>query len=111
VPSENLPAALPQEGAFAASNSCLFVQGERSVWFGTGGAKVARVFRSNDRGRTWSVSGTPIHPVNASSGVFSLAFQDSSHGVAVGGDYKEPTGSPLPNVIFTDDGGETWRLG
>src|ERR1017187_7990963 len=32
-----LPPALPNEGAFAASNSCLLVRGEREVWFGTGG--------------------------------------------------------------------------
>lgn len=101
--------ALEAEGAFAASNSCLTVQGATNVWFGTGGAHVARVFRSRDRGQTWSVSETPIHPSNASSGIFSLAFRDSKHGLAVGGDYAHPDGQPLPNAISTFDGGKTWR--
>lgn len=101
--------SLPGEGAFAASNSCIAVQGARDVWFGTGGAKVARVFRSRDRGRTWSVSETPMHPLNASSGIFSLAFRDRKHGLAVGGDYANPDGAPLPNALSTSDGGKTWR--
>jgi photosystem II stability/assembly factor-like uncharacterized protein len=108
IPAASLPAALPREGAFAASNSCLAVQGERSVWFGTGGADTARVFRSEDRGRTWSVSDTPMHPANASSGIFSLAFRDAKHGLAVGGDYAHPAAPPLPNVMETTDGGQTW---
>jgi photosystem II stability/assembly factor-like uncharacterized protein len=109
VPSSTIPPALPNEGAFAASNSCLTVQGKANVWFATGGASVARVFRSKDRGRSWSVSETPMHPANASSGIFSLAFAGAKGGVAVGGDYQHPESSNLPNVLQTSDGGETWR--
>jgi photosystem II stability/assembly factor-like uncharacterized protein len=111
LPPATLPAALPNEGAFAASNSCLVVQGEKNVWFATGGAKVARVFRSNDRGRTWQVAETPMHPANASSGIFSLAFEGPQYGIAVGGDYQHPESSDLPNVLVTDDGGKTWKAG
>jgi photosystem II stability/assembly factor-like uncharacterized protein len=111
VPSVALPPALPNEGAFAASNSCLTVQGEKNVWFATGGARVARVFRSADRGKTWQVAETPMHPTNASSGIFSLAFQDETFGVAVGGDYAHPESSDLPNVLVTSDGGESWQPG
>jgi photosystem II stability/assembly factor-like uncharacterized protein len=107
----NLPAALPKEGAFAASNSCLVVQGTSNVWFATGGASVARVFHSGDRGKTWQVAETPMHPANASSGIFSLAFKDEKNGIAVGGDYQKPEGSDLPNVMLTHDGGKTWQLG
>ena len=82
-----MPAALPGEGAFAASGTCLVVQGDRNAWFGTGGG---RVFRSTDRGRSWTVHTTPIRAGNGTSGIFSLAFWDADHGVAVGGDYKEP---------------------
>jgi photosystem II stability/assembly factor-like uncharacterized protein len=106
-----LPAALPSEGAFAASNSCLVVEGRSNVWFATGGASVARVFRSHDRGKTWQVSETPMHPKNASSGIFSLAFQDGKNGIAVGGDYQHPDGSDLPNVMLTNDGGKSWDPG
>jgi photosystem II stability/assembly factor-like uncharacterized protein len=107
----NLPAASPKEGAFAASNSCLVVQGTSNVWFATGGASVARVFRSSDRGKTWAVADTPMHPANASSGIFSLAFKDEKNGIAVGGDYQKPEGSDLPNVMQTKDGGKTWQAG
>ncbi len=111
LPSSALPASLPNEGGFAASNSCLVVQGEKNVWFASGGAKVARVFRSNDRGKSWSVAETPMHPANASTGIFSLAFQDAKNGIAVGGDYAHPESSDLPNVMRTQDGGKTWQAG
>jgi photosystem II stability/assembly factor-like uncharacterized protein len=111
TPASALPPALPKEGAFAASNSCLTVQGSSNVWFATGGAAVARVFHSGDRGKTWAVAETPMHPANASSGIFSLAFQDSQRGIAVGGDYQHPESSDLPNVMRTSDGGKTWQTG
>ncbi len=109
VPSKNLPPALEKEGAFAASNSCLTVEGENNVWFATGGASVARVFRSTDRGQSWQAVETPLHPANASTGIFSLAFRDAQHGIAVGGDYAHPTASPAPNILTTEDGGRTWQ--
>ena len=85
-----MPLALKGEGAFAASGTCLIVEGERNAWFGTGGATVARVFRSTDRGLTWTVHETPVAAGSASAGIFSLAFRDALHGVAVGGDFKAP---------------------
>jgi photosystem II stability/assembly factor-like uncharacterized protein len=109
LPPSNLPAALPKEGAFAASNSCLVVEGSNNVWFATGGASVARVFHSSDRGKTWQVAETPMHPSNASSGIFSLAFPDAKNGIAAGGDYQKPEGSDLPNIMRTHDGGKTWQ--
>jgi photosystem II stability/assembly factor-like uncharacterized protein len=109
IPPLALPPALPNEGAFAASNSCLTVQGENNAWFATGAAGVARIFRSNDRGRSWSAAETPMHPPNASSGIFSLVFPDAKHGLAVGGDYMHPESSELPNVMRSLDGGRTWQ--
>src|SRR5215472_759661 len=111
IPPAALPPSLPSEGAFAASNSCLTVQGEQNVWFATGGAKVARVFRSSNRAKTWSVAETPMHPANASSGIFSVTFREENFGVAVGGDYAHPESSDLPNVLQTHDGGTTWQAG
>src|SRR5271163_4495136 len=57
---QKTPAALTNEGAFAASNSCMHVRGTREVWFGTGGPGGARVFHSTDGGQTWSVAKTPV---------------------------------------------------
>ncbi len=104
--SEGMPESLPGEGAFAASGTCLIVEGERDAWFGTGGG---RVFRSGDRGRTWTVHATPIRAGNGTSGIFSLAFRDSEHGVVIGGDYKQPEQRGR-TFALTSDGGRTWRL-
>jgi photosystem II stability/assembly factor-like uncharacterized protein len=109
IPTENIPPALPGEGAFAASGTCLAVQGDRNAWLATGGAKVSRVFRSTDRGRTWTVHDTPVRAGTPSSGIFSIAFWDADHGVACGGDYKEPERSG-GYVARTSDGGQTWVL-
>ena len=109
VGAEGMPPALPNEGAFAASGTCLVTFGERHVWFGTGGAKAARVFRSQDRGRTWTVHETPVRADSPTSGIFSLAFRDPDHGVVVGGSYDQPDRKGRV-AATTGDGGKTWRL-
>jgi photosystem II stability/assembly factor-like uncharacterized protein len=106
-PGGAMPPILQGEGAFAASGTCLVVLGDHNVWFGTGGAKVARVFRSPDRGRSWTVDETPIRAGNATSGIFSLAFRCADEGIAVGGDYKQPEKSEAV-VARTSDGGRSW---
>ena len=108
-PSEHMPLALKGEGAFAASGTCLVVQGDRNAWFGTGGAAVSRVFRTADRGQSWTVHETPISAGNPSSGIFSLAFRNQNDGVAVGGDYRSAEQSNRV-VATTADGGQTWTL-
>jgi photosystem II stability/assembly factor-like uncharacterized protein len=109
VPAANMPPALPGDGAFAASGTCLVVQGSRHAWFGTGGAARARVFRSADRGLTWSVADTPVMAGTASAGIFSLAFSDTEQGIAVGGDYRQER-EPGDNLAVTSDGGRTWAF-
>lgn len=103
----NLPVAEEKEGAFAASNTCLAMNGD-NLWFATGGS-VARVFHSSDRGRTWDVANTPIVHGTDSTGIFSIAFRDAVHGEIAGGDYKHPNDDG-PNLAFTSDGGKTWSL-
>ncbi|GAC1649590.1 MAG: oxidoreductase [Gemmatimonadaceae bacterium] len=110
VPPDRLPAVLPREAAFAASGSCLAVQGARNVWIGTGGGGRARVFRSTDRGEHWTVADTPVRAGGPSAGIFSIAFRDALHGVVVGGDYRRPQDSG-ENVAVTRDGGHTWMVG
>jgi photosystem II stability/assembly factor-like uncharacterized protein len=65
------------------------------------------VFHTEDGGKTWSVAKTPIRHDSASAGIFSLAFTDALHGIAVGGDYMKPDES-AGNVAITADGGKTW---
>lgn len=105
----NLPPALPNEGAFAASGTCLIAHGKKDVWFCTGGAKSARLFHSTDRGQNWTVSETPIRAGTASAGIFSIAFRDRDHGILVGGDYRKPNDTGA-TAALTRDGGKTWTL-
>jgi photosystem II stability/assembly factor-like uncharacterized protein len=102
------PPAIEGEGAFAASGTCLTVQGPANVWFATGG-KAARVFHSTNAGKTWTVTDTPVIHGPDSAGIFSIAFRDPVHGVIAGGDYKHPD-QDGPNLAFTNDGGLTWTL-
>ena len=101
-----MPASLPGEGAFAASGTCLIINRDGHAWFGTGGGSVARVFRSVDRGRSWTVAETPVRAGSASRGIFSLA-EKGSNLAALGGDYKAETDGDA-GFAWSMDGGETW---
>jgi photosystem II stability/assembly factor-like uncharacterized protein len=109
LPTKSLPPALPKEGAFAASGTCLITQGDKDVWFCTGSAKTARVFHSKDRGQTWTIRETPLLAGIESAGIFSIAFRDRDHGIIVGGDYRKPNDTGATAAI-TADGGKTWTL-
>lgn len=108
LPANQSPQAIEGEYAFAASGTCIVSRGKGQVWIGTGG-KTARVLYSTDRGDTWNVATTPFVSGEASTGIFSLAFQDSLIGIATGGDYQQPSNSKN-NVAVTRDGGKTWTL-
>ncbi len=110
LPNESMPASLPGEGAFAASNTCMLLSGEE-IHFGTGGP-AARVFHSLDSGRTWSVVETPIAHAKASSGIFSLARRHGDAAatvVVVGGDYQDLKSAVAVAASSTDEG-KTWEL-
>lgn len=102
-----MPDALPGEGAFAASGTCLVTRGKEEVHFVTGGAKVARLFSSFDGGKNWTVKETTIQAGVESAGIFSLAFIKPNLMILCGGDYKQPakTGN---NLLLSNDGGKTW---
>lgn len=109
VPQTSLPRALEHEGAFAASGKNMALRAGGLAWIGMGAsAGQARVLRSVDYGCSWQVSTTPIGS-GPSAGIFSLAFQDSKHGVAVGGDYQLED-ETVDNVAVTADGGVSWQL-
>ena len=99
-----LPAALPNEGAFAASGTNVAVSGRSDAWIATG---ASRVLHSTDGGRSWNVATTPV-PSGESSGIFSVAFRDRDHGVVVGGNYRDESAA-VNNAAITSDGGAAWR--
>jgi photosystem II stability/assembly factor-like uncharacterized protein len=108
VPASNLPPALENEGAFAASGTNIALFGKTHAWIGTGGAAKARVLRTADSGRTWQVADTPL-AAGPSTGIFSIAFRDAKHGVIVGGDYRKES-EAVDNLAVTSDGGVSWKL-
>lgn len=106
LPNNGMPPALEGEFAFAASGQCISVSGSRDAWIATGGGAQGRVLHSGDRGRTWTVSVTPLAS-SPSAGVFATAFRDRHHGVAVGGDFANPSNG-VDALAFTRNGARTW---
>jgi photosystem II stability/assembly factor-like uncharacterized protein len=106
-PAAARPTAQTGEAAFAASNTSVVTGPHGHAWIATGGGPVARVWRTADYGASWKVATTPIDAGLPSAGIFSVAFCDSRHGVAVGGDYAKPVGHGA-HVAVTSDGGATW---
>lgn len=108
LPNDKMPPALPKEAAFAASGTTIMLCERGGMYFGTGGP-AARIFRSMDRGKSWTVAETPIGGGAPSRGVFSLACDGPNDLVGVGGDYKQPDNSEHI-AIYSDDAGGTWHL-
>lgn len=107
VDTTKMPATREAEAAFAASGTCIITKGAKSAYLISGGGD-ARVFRSTDRGATWTVADTPLVKGTAGSGIFSIAVFDALNGVIVGGNYEKPL-ETTANLAFTKNGGKTWK--
>ncbi len=105
---ESMPETLEGEAGFAASGTGIVCKGKNTVWIATGGGNIARVFKSENRGRTWQVLNTPMR-AGVGNGIYSLSFSDALHGLAVGGNYLDSTNTS-GNCAITADGGITWKL-
>ncbi|KAI9150473.1 Ycf48-like protein [Paramyrothecium foliicola] len=104
VDPAGMPEAIPGEFGFAASGTCLATAAGR--WYlASGGVDPGRIFRSPD-GHVWDVANSSIAG-GAAGGVFSVAFRDAKRGLAVGGDFQNPTGA-VANAAWSSDGGATW---
>ncbi len=94
------------EAGFAASGTGIRLLQGGHAFIATGGRR-SRLFHSADYGQTWQVNDCPIIQGTASTGIFSIAFQDERRGVAVGGDYQQD--KHTANAVYlTEDGGVTW---
>ena len=107
VDCENLPPAAEGEAAFAASNSNIAIEGEKT-WILTGGVK-SRILFSPNKGKTWEIFETPLLQGKATTGGYSMDFYDENNGIIIGGDYTNPQGNS-GNKAVTSDGGKTWKL-
>lgn len=106
---DRLPAAQPGEAAFAASGTCVTVQGGKRAWIATGGAAKARVLATTDGGDSWQAYETPIVQGTGSSGGLSVDFRDPFHGILGGGELAAPA-DLQDNIARSSDGGVTWEL-
>jgi len=106
---DRLPAALNGEGAFAASGTCVAVEGDKRAWIATGAGTSARVLTTTDGGDTWQAHAVPIIQGTTTSGAFSVAFRDARHGILGGGEFAAPD-KPSNNIARSGDGGQTWTL-
>lgn len=104
VPETGMPAALENEGAFAASGSCLVTGPGKRLAFVTGGASEARIFVSQDEGRSFQVSTSPVPAGAASKGLFSVAWLDDASLITVGGDYRQPALDGVKAAVSVDSG-------
>ncbi|MFT4114023.1 MAG: hypothetical protein QM649_14760 [Silvibacterium sp.] len=123
-PGEGLT-PLPDEAFFAASNSSIASSGD-TLWIGTSKGRVIRVSQaafvpgglicgtpepiSGSCPIHWQIvdsAQTPIRHDSPAAGIFSIAFADWQHGIAVGGDYQKPN-DPTGTAAWTADGGKTW---
>ena len=106
--SSNMPPALPGEGSFASSGTCVATQGGRNAWIATGAAAIARVLATRDQGNTWNAYDTPLFS-SPSAGAFTVAFRDPFHGIVGGGDL-DPGDPSNARTASSSDGGQTWTL-
>ena len=107
TPLNRLPQLAEGEAAFAASNTNIVIK-ENSIWLVSGGKK-ARVFFSNNKGKSWSVNETPMTQGKQMTGIFTADFYDSKIGFISGGNY-EVLNQNFDNKAVTRDGGKTWQL-
>lgn len=95
----NVPPFLPNEFnlIYAANNGR--AQIGDTIWVGT---SKGRVYRSTNRGQSWTVSQTPL---GQNATIHSLAFRDGKNGLAV----SAHDGNNFRNQMAkTNDGGVTW---
>lgn len=98
--------ALKDEGAFAASNSALFLDESFATGFVTGGPLGPRIFVNEDS--SFAAHVLPLKRGTQSSGAFSVEAREWCCWVAVGGDYLKPD-EQARTAAFTQDGGKTWH--
>jgi hypothetical protein len=86
----------------------LFAPSAVAAVFGTGGGGGPRIFTGvTVLGEKWKAVTAPVAK-GTMAGVFSIAFRDGLHGIAVGGNYDKPTDA-TGTMAVTEDGGITWH--
>ena len=99
IDPNDLPTPLAGEGVWVYSGNSTYEAKGDTIWFVT---RASRVFRSTDKGISWSAFEVGISGDADSPGLSSIAFENSTNGIAV---------TYQPNsAARTTDGGETWAV-
>ena len=94
------------EGAFAASNSALFLDESFATGFVTGGPEGPRILISENV--NFTARTLPLRSGSQSTGGFSIYARDWCCWNVVGGDYEKPN-DRTGTAAFTRDGAKSWR--
>jgi len=103
---KSLPALHDREAAFAASGNTVITGPDGTAWFTTGGF-AARVYSSDDYGRSWRVSEVPLHRENQTSGGYGLSLNHDGEVFVMGGDY---TNRPATYPNLAKSAKDKWQL-
>lgn len=91
------PRALPEEGFFAASGTCVVTRPGGYAW-AAAGTPGSRIVRTSDYGKTWRADTVPVKQIA------SVSFRDDRNGIVFGWDSTAATAT-------SHDGGATWTRG
>jgi photosystem II stability/assembly factor-like uncharacterized protein len=102
--------ALKDEGAFAASNSALFLDVSFATGFVTGGPSGARVLVNEGTSESdlFVAHRLPLASGTSASGAFSIVTRDWCCWIVVGGTYTKPDDT-YGTAAYTHDGSKTWH--
>ena len=107
IPPSELPSALEGEGSFAASGTCVTTRPGGLAWFVSNNKDHARVLKTADFGKHWSVTALPV-TTRDGVGAQSVAFYDNRRGVVLSGGYASQARDT--GAAITADGGATWTV-
>jgi len=105
ITTNNLGPALPAEGSYAASGTSV-VYSDQHLFAAYGGDSLTRVIHYDTSSELWKTAPAPL-AIGAGCGIFSMAFESSHYGVAVGGCYLD-SASTKGVVAITLDTGNNW---
>lgn len=95
------------EASFAASGTGIRCIGKQQAYISTGGI-TSRLWKTTDKGATWSALTPPIVQGGEATGIYSFAVSNKII-VLAGGDYTNPELATRHN-LYSDDGGISWHI-
>lgn len=106
VPSGNIPTPLTGEYGYTGNYETFSGGGVDVIWFGT---NMGRIYKSTDKGLTWSVSQSPISDFGGTVNA-SYAMKNATEGIMISSDwqfFRTVNGAVTWNAEFP--GGEYYR--